>query len=138
VAEDDADDRLLLEEAMRAGGFREDIRFARSGSEVMDYLQRRGAYAGGEAPRPSLILLDLRMPGMDGFEVLAALGERPRLRPIPTVVLSTSDDAADIERCYELGANSYVVKCFKFDELVERMRGICRYWLTLSSLPDAR
>jgi CheY-like chemotaxis protein len=75
------------------------------------------------------------MPGMDGFEVLAALAAAPRLRWIPTVVLSTSDAAADIQRCYVLGANSFVIKCFKFDELVTRMREICRYWLTLSSLP---
>ena len=82
-----------------------------NGDDALDFLYRRGPYAGpGNAPRPSLILLDLNMPGTDGREVLSDIKNNESLKTIPVIVLTTSSDARDIESCYQSGANSYVTK----------------------------
>ncbi|RMH50656.1 MAG: response regulator [Zetaproteobacteria bacterium] len=136
LADDDADDRLLIEDALREveGEFRLDL--VGDGAELMAYLHRRGAFrhlAG--TPLPGLILLDLNMPRMDGRMALRALRSDPELRRIPVVILSASDAGCDIQEGYELGANSFVCKPASFDGLVTMMRTLTDYWFRLVALP---
>jgi len=136
MAEDDADDRLLAKDALSECGIAEDVQFVENGEELLDYLQRRGKFT--ESPRPSLILLDLNMPRKDGREVLQEIKSNPRLRRIPVVVLTTSNADTDIERAYDLGANSFICKPVTFDSLVSIMRTIAQYWLVTTKLPDKK
>src|SRR4051794_29505583 len=103
MADDDADDRLLTQEALQESRLANELRFARDGEELMDYLLHRGAYADPDsAPRPGLILLDLNMPRVDGREALAQIKSHPSLRQIPIIVLSTSQAEEDVYRTYDL------------------------------------
>ena len=136
MAEDDADDRLLVKDALQECQWNADLRFVENGEELLDYLLRQGKYKRAEeSPRPRLILLDLNMPKKDGREVLRDIRARPELRRIPVVVLTTSKADTDIERTYELGANSYIAKPVQFDGLVNLMRVISEYWFKTVELP---
>jgi CheY-like chemotaxis protein len=107
-----------------------DVRHVRDGEEALEYLMQRGRYANpDDAPRPTLLLLDLRLPKQDGFEVLEQIKSTPSLSEIPTVILSTSHRDSDIERAYELDANSYLVKPLDFDKFAELIGQIARFWL---------
>jgi CheY-like chemotaxis protein len=137
LAEDDPDDRMLVQDAVAEGRLANDLRCVEDGEELMDYLHRRGRYSGGdEAPRPGLILLDLNMPRKDGREALQEIKADPSLRQIPVVVLTTSKAEEDIFRSYDLGANSYVTKPVTFQSLVDLMKTLRRYWLEIVELPD--
>jgi CheY-like chemotaxis protein len=139
VAEDDADDRDFLRDAFASSGLRAELRFVEDGEELLDYLLRRGAFAArGQSPRPSLVLLDLNMPRMDGRTALQRLRAEPSLRRVPVVVLSTSIDDADIDRCYELGANAYVNKPSRPAMLGEVARELMRWWFGTVELPVPR
>jgi CheY-like chemotaxis protein len=136
MAEDDADDRLLVKDALEECQWNADLRFVENGEELLDYLLRQGKYKRAEeSPRPRLILLDLNMPKKDGREVLRDIRARPELRRIPVVVLTTSKADTDIARTYELGANSYIAKPVQFDGLVNLMRVISEYWFKTVELP---
>jgi CheY-like chemotaxis protein len=136
MAEDDADDRLLVKDALEECQWNADLRFVENGEELLDYLLRRGKYRQAEqSPRPGLILLDLNMPKKDGREVLRDIRARPELRRIPVVVLTTSRADTDIEKIYELGANSFISKPVQFDELVNVMRMLSQYWFKTVELP---
>ncbi len=138
IAEDDEDDRLLMQEALQASARDAEVRFVEDGEDLSEYLGRRGAYAEpGAAPRPHLILLDLRMPRKDGWEVLAELKGDPDLRSIPVVVFSTSNAEIDVRRSYELGASSYITKPRNYRALADGVSGIEHYWLHLARLPEA-
>jgi CheY-like chemotaxis protein len=109
MADDDADDCLLVMDAMQELRLAHDLRFVHDGEELADYLYRRGEYANGQnAPRPDLILLDLKMPKKDGREVLRELKSDPRFRRIPVVALTSSTAADDVAFSYDAGVNSYV------------------------------
>jgi CheY-like chemotaxis protein len=137
LAEDDADDRMLVQDAVAEGRLANDLRCVEDGEELMDYLHQRGRYSGGDAaPRPGLILLDLNMPRKDGREALQEIKADPALRQIPVVVLTTSKAEEDIFRSYDLGANSYVTKPVTFQSLVDLMRTLGRYWLEIVELPN--
>lgn len=136
LAEDDPDDRMLVQDAVAEGRLVNDFRYVEDGEELMDYLHQRGRYAGeGAAPRPGLILLDLNMPRKDGREALREIKADPSLRQIPVVVLTTSKAEEDIFRSYDLGANSFVTKPVTFKSLVNLMTGLGRYWLEIVELP---
>jgi Response regulators consisting of a CheY-like receiver domain and a winged-helix DNA-binding domain len=136
MAEDDADDRLLVKDALQECQWNADLRFVENGEELLDYLLRQGKYKKAEeSPRPGLILLDLNMPKKDGREVLRDIRGHADLRRIPVVVLTTSKADIDIERTYELGANSYIAKPVQFDGLVNLMRMISQYWFKTVELP---
>jgi CheY-like chemotaxis protein len=136
MAEDDADDRLLVKDALQECQWNADLRFVENGEELLDYLLRQGKYKRAEeSPRPGLILLDLNMPKKDGREVLRDIRAHAELRRIPVVVLTTSRADTDIERTYELGANSYIAKPVQFDGLVNLMRMISQYWFKTVELP---
>jgi CheY-like chemotaxis protein len=138
LAEDDPDDRMLVQDAVAEGRLVNEVRCVEDGEELMDYLHQRGPYAGdGAAPRPGLILLDLNMPKKDGREALKEIKADPALRQIPVVVLTTSKAEEDVFRSYDLGANSFVTKPVTFQSLVELMKTLNRYWLEIVELPGA-
>jgi CheY-like chemotaxis protein len=136
VAEDDEDDRLMLEDAWAENRMANDLRFVRDGEELMDYLLRRGAFAApGAAPRPGLILLDLNMPRKDGREALQEIKADPSLRRIPVVILTTSKAEEDVLRSYSIGVSSFITKPVSFEALVSTVRDMGRYWFDIVRLP---
>jgi CheY-like chemotaxis protein len=136
MAEDDADDRLLVKDALKECQWDADLRFVENGEELLDYLLRQGKFRQPEqSPRPGLILLDLNMPRKDGREVLREIRANAELRRIPVVVLTTSGADTDIERIYELGANSFISKPVQFEGLVGLMRVLSQYWFRTVELP---
>ena len=138
MADDDADDRLLAKDALAECRLANELHFVENGEELLDYLQRRGKYEQlVPAPRPSLILLDLNMPKMDGREALKAIKGDKALHDIPIVVLSTSSLDQDIVRSYQLGVNSFITKPVTFPGLVDAMNVLGRYWLEIVELPPA-
>ncbi len=138
MADDDADDRLLTQDAMRDARVLNELRFVEDGGELMDYLYRRGRYAEpSSAPRPRLILLDLNMPKKDGREALQEIKADPDLRRIPVVVLTTSKAEEDIFRSYDLGASSFIIKPVTFEALVELMKAVGQYWIEFVELPPS-
>ncbi len=137
MADDDPDDRLLVEEAFKESLISNSIYFVEDGVELMDYLRKQDKYAHpGIAPTPDLILLDLNMPRKDGREALAEIKSDLHLRYIPVVVLTTSKAEEDIMRSYDIGAASYITKPVTFDGLVESIRGLGQYWVQIVRLPD--
>lgn len=139
MADDDADDRRLTQEALEEGRLINDVRFVDNGEELMDYLHRSGRYAApADAPRPGLILLDLNMPRKDGRTVLKEIKSDPDLRQIPVVVLTTSKADEDIYKSYDLGVNSYIVKPVTFEALVDILQTLEKYWFEIVELPKPR
>ena len=128
MAEDDEEDRQLVQEAWETGKLANDLRFVEDGEELMDYLYHRGKYEGlGSPPRPGLILLDLNMPKKDGREALEEIKADPELRRIPVVVLTSSTTEEDILRSYDLGASSYITKPVTFEQLTRVVAQLADY-----------
>ena len=136
VADDDADDRLMVKEAFEEARLANGIEFVEDGVELMDYLLKRGKYSDLDEPfLPGLILLDLNMPRMDGREALAEIKADPNLRRIPVVALTTSKAEEDVFRAYDLGVSSFITKPVTFDEFVNTMRTVTDYWFQIVQLP---
>ena len=136
MADDDADDRRLTQEAFEEGRLINDLRFVENGEQLMEYLRRQGKWAPpAEAPRPGLILLDLNMPRKDGRTVLKEIKTDPELRQIPVCVLTTSKADEDIYKSYDLGVNSYIVKPVTFEALVDILQTLEKYWFEIVELP---
>ena len=136
VAEDDADDRFLLETAFAENGFKGKLEFVENGVELLEYLRNLNASENNaEHPLPGFILLDLNMPKKDGREVLKEIKEDPRFKKIPVIVFTTTKNENEINRCYELGANTYVVKPVGFDNLVKTIEDIRSYWFSTAQIP---
>jgi CheY-like chemotaxis protein len=138
MADDDEDDRLMAREAFSEVKLLNDFHTVEDGEELMDYLRRTGKYGNpGSAPRPGLILLDLNMPKKDGRQALKEIKADPGLRTIPIVVLTTSKAEEDILRSYDLGVNSFIIKPVTFDQLVDIMKTLTKYWFEIVELPPA-
>jgi len=135
VAEDDADDCLLMQDAFTESGFNGVVRFVGDGEELMDRLLHRGRHANTDSPRPDLILLDLNMPRKDGREALAEIRRHAEFSRLPVVIFTTSRADTDISRVYELGANSFVTKPAAFDALISTVKSITGYWFGIVELP---
>jgi CheY-like chemotaxis protein len=136
MADDDPDDCMLAQEALREARLANPLRTVGDGEELMDYLHHRGVYADPQsAPRPGLILLDLNMPRKDGREALREIKQDPTLRQIPVVVLTTSRAEEDILRSYDLGVNSFCAKPVTFEGLVQLMHTLACYWFEIVELP---
>ena len=132
MAEDDSDDRLLAQDALKESGLAAELRFVEDGVELLDYLSRRNEFSEpGSAPRPGLIILDLNMPRKDGREALQEIKAHPEWRKIPVVVLTTSTAEPDVTRVYELGGNSFISKPVSFDSLVSLMKSVVNYWFNV-------
>jgi two-component system response regulator len=128
LVEDNADDVELTVHAFRKARWEDDIIIARDGETALDYLF--GAESCGGVPLcPALVLLDINLPGINGHEVLRQLRERPSTRRVPVVVLTTSDDEADILRSYDLGVNSYLRKPVEFRDFTSLVQQLGLYWL---------
>jgi CheY-like chemotaxis protein len=137
MVEDDPNDILLTQRAFMQASLVNPLRIVRDGEEAMNYLGGRDAYADrSRYPLPSLILLDLKLPKKSGLEVLEFLRAQPSLKQTPVIVLTSSQESADIERAYALGANSYLLKPVGFDGLLEMVKAIGMYWVLLNQSPD--
>lgn len=136
IAEDDAEDRMLLAEAFSENRLSNLVHFVENGVDLMEYLQRKNKYSDMRTyPRPGIIILDLNMPKMDGREALKELKNNPDFKEIPVVVLTTSKTEEDVIRSYGLGVNSFITKPVSFDALVNVIRDLGRYWLEVVELP---
>jgi CheY-like chemotaxis protein len=136
VADDDEEDRMLIQDAMEESKLLNPLHFVVDGQEAMDYLNHRGKFVDLEKnPMPGLILLDLNMPKKDGREVLKEIKSNPTLRSIPVVILTTSKAEEDILRTYDLGVNSYITKPVTFDALVDIIKNLGKYWFEIVSIP---
>ena len=134
LAEDNEDHRFLTVRALRdLRDVQLEIDTVADGEEALDYVHGRKGYVGRK--RPDLVLLDIKMPKVDGLEVLRQLKEHPDLKAIPTVVLSSSDRVEDINTAYELGGNSYVTKPATLSGMREGLRQLGEYWSGLVTLP---
>lgn len=140
LADDDPEDRDLMRLAMgRANLARERLRTVEDGNDLLDYLRHMGKYADdlAESPAPVLLLLDLRMPRRDGFSALAEIRRDPALRKLPVVVMTTSNNHDDVQRSYDLGANSFISKPTSLSSLVAAVQTLSDYWFSCVSLPGA-
>lgn len=136
LVDDDSNDVLLIQRAFRKAGLARSLKVVRDGEQAIEYLDGRGQYADREQfPLPFLLLLDLKMPGTNGFEVLRWARGEPELKRLLVVVLTSSSLQADVDRAYELGANSYLVKPVEFDEMVSLLARFEAYWTELNRLP---
>lgn len=136
LVEDNPDHEELIRRAFAEAEPRVTLAVARHGEEALDYLHRRGDYRDPKtSPRPRLILLDLRLPRVDGLEVLGEIKSTPALRATPVVVLTTSDSEHDVARAYAQHANSYLVKPAEFSRIRELIDGVQSYWLDMNRLP---
>ena len=132
LVEDNLDDVELALLALQASGMESEAVVARDGQEALDYLQRA---VHGSGAKPEVILLDLKLPRIDGFEVLKRVRANPATRYLPIVILSSSREERDLITCYELGANSYIQKSLDFSIFSESVRQIGQYWLCLNEVP---
>jgi two-component system response regulator len=136
VVEDNPDDELLMLRALKKNNIANPIVIAHDGVEALDYLFARGKFEGrNPADIPALILLDLKLPKVDGFEVLKAIRADARLKYIPVVILTSSDQDRDVIDGYDLGANSYVRKPVDFEEFVDATGKLGLYWLLVNKQP---
>ena len=135
IADDDADDRMLIEDAFRESRLSNPLAFVENGEELLHYLRCEGKFSKRSGPAPRLILLDLNMPKMDGRTALKHLQADPELRRIPVVVLTTSKAEEDILRTYDLGVSSFITKPVTFQGLVDVVRALNSYWIEIVELP---
>ena len=137
LVEDDVNEVFLMQRAFQKAGLKNPLQVARDGQEAIDYLNHQGQFIDTmRYPSPALMLLDLKMPRKNGFEVLEWLRQQPGLKPLIVIVLSSSSLITDINRAYDLGANSYLVKPGDFDALIQLVKTLDAYWLTLNQNPD--
>jgi CheY-like chemotaxis protein len=134
LADDDADDRLLMAEAFEENNIPCILKFVEDGVDLLDYLTKKGKYDLDTDDIPDLILLDINMPRKDGKEALKEIKENPLLKHIPVVMFSTSKSPEDVTITYKLGANSFIVKPSSFEGLLEVTKTIQKYWLDTVSI----
>lgn len=135
LVEDNADDVDLTLRALKKSNIHNEVVVARDGQEALDYLFSTGPYAGKPNPVPQVILLDLKLPRVDGLEVLRRLREDSRTCFVPVVILTSSTEERDLVRGYQLGANSYVHKPVDFSQFMDATRALGAYWLALNVMP---
>lgn len=137
VVEDEPDDFRQIVKAFRDSHLANPVYHCVDGDEALDFLYRRGDYTNPEAaPRPSIILLDLKLPGTSGKVVLRTIKDDPDLKTIPVVVLTASHEPQDVAACYEAGANSYICKPVTFDGYLQAVRSLDEFWFQITILPD--
>jgi CheY-like chemotaxis protein len=135
LVEDDPNDVELTLSALTESHLANEVVVARDGEEALDYLFRRGTYASRGEANPAVMLLDLKLPKVDGLEVLERVKADPHLRAIPVVVLTSSREEQDLVRSYHLGTNAYVVKPVDFHEFVEAVRELGLFWAVVNHPP---
>ena len=137
LAEDNLNDAELTMTALRANRLANEIVLVRDGAEALDYLYARGAFADRPPRRPALMLLDLKMPKVDGLEVLKRVKQDPALRALPVVVLTSSREEQDLVASYDLGVNAYVVKPVAFDAFLHAVQTLGGFWAVVNEPPPS-
>jgi len=137
LAEDNANDVELTLTALRENRVINEVVVVRDGEEALDYLYKRNRYADRPGGNPALVLLDLKMPKVDGIEVLRHVKADPALRSIPVVVLTSSREEQDLVRTYDLGVNAYVVKPVDFHEFIDAVKLLGGFWAVVNETPPA-
>jgi CheY-like chemotaxis protein len=137
LVEDNLNDTELVLNALKRNNLANDVVTARHGGEALDYLFRRGTYAGREGDDPIFILLDLKMTKVNGLEVLQELKADEKLKLVPVVMLTTSSEESDLVKSYRLGVNAYVVKPVDFTQFVEVIRQLGIFWAVINKPPPS-
>jgi CheY-like chemotaxis protein len=135
LVDDSPRDTELVIEALAANHLANEVLSVSDGAEALDYLYRRGQFAGRTDGQPAVVLLDLKMPKVDGMEVLRQLKGNPELRVIPVVVMTSSREEQDLLNSYQLGVNAYVVKPMKFTEFMQAVTQLGAFWAILNEAP---
>ena len=135
LVEDNPKDKELTLNALEASQLANEIIVLKDGAEALDFLYRRGFYAGRTTPDPAVVILDIKMPKVDGLQVLATVKGDPELRHLPVVMLTSSREEADLLRSYQLGVNAFVVKPVGFREFFEAIQDVGVFWAVLNEPP---
>lgn len=135
LVDDSPRDTELALDALAEHNLANEVIALRDGVEALDYLYRRGEFAGRPPGNPAVILLDLKMPKVDGLEVLRQLKADPQLKVIPVVMMTSSREEKDLVNSYQLGVNAYVVKPLSFQEFIEAMKSLSVFWAVLNQPP---
>lgn len=137
IVDDSPEDYEAIYRALRKFGAENSIYHCIDGDQALDFLYKRGQYAAAMlSERPGIVLLDLNLPGTDGFEVLSNIKKNNDLKKIPLIIFTTSNDPADVDRCYKAGANSYVQKPVHLNGFMSAIKVIRDYWLLTTILPE--
>ncbi|PJK12622.1 two-component system response regulator [Lysobacteraceae bacterium NML07-0707] len=136
LAEDSPADAEMAIDALREANLANPIVHVEDGVEVMDYLLRRGQFANREPGEPAVLLLDIKMPRMDGLEVLQQLRENDQFKALPVVILSSSREESDLARSWNLGVNAYVVKPVDIMQFFEAVKTLGRFWAVFNQSPE--
>ncbi|MEI6219513.1 MAG: response regulator [bacterium] len=135
LAEDNPRDAELTIEALAANNLANRVHYVRDGVEVMEYLNSTGVHNTRKSGNPAVVILDIKMPRMDGIEVLKAIRADPALKLLPVVMLTCSRNDQDLIHCYQHGANAYVVKPVKFADFVETVKHLAIFWGMINEIP---
>ena len=135
LVEDNPKDAELTLVALDEYHLANEVLHLRDGAQALDFLYRRGEFAGRSNGQPALVLLDLKMPKVDGLEVLRQMKSDPELKKIPVVIMTSSREEQDLVNSYELGVNAYVVKPVKFQEFIEAVKQVGAFWAVLNEPP---
>lgn len=137
LVEDNLKDVDLTLAALAEHNLANEVVVARDGAEALDYLYRRGAHAGRDDTLPAVVLLDIKMPKLNGIEVLRQMKSDPELKRVPIVMLTSSNEEPDLAACYDLGVNAYVVKPVDFSQFVDAVKQVGAFWAVLNEAPPA-
>ena len=135
LVDDDPNDVELTLTALAESNLANEVVTARNGAEALDYLYQRGKFSARQDEFPAVILLDLKMPKVSGIEVLRQIKADADLKLIPVVVLTSSREATDLEQCYQLGVNAYVVKPVRIEDFISAIKTIGIFWAVINELP---
>jgi CheY-like chemotaxis protein len=135
VEDDPGDVEMIVEVLKKEAEIANEVVVARDGAEALDYLKREGAYAGRPAGDPIVVLLDIKLPKVNGIEVLRTLKRTEGLKTLPVVMLTSSREPSDLEQCYKLGVNAYVVKPVKFEDFFAAVKTVGVFWAMLNETP---
>jgi CheY-like chemotaxis protein len=136
LVEDSPADAEMTLRALRRNNLANKVHWVKDGEEALDYVFGRGAYAGREPTLPRLVMLDLKMPKVDGIEVLRTLKSEALTRAVPVVIMTSSNEERDVVASYQLGVNSYIVKPVQFDAFLETVANIGLYWVLTNRVPN--
>jgi CheY-like chemotaxis protein len=136
MADDSENDVELARRALVQGKLANDVVVVADGAEALDFLYRRGSFSSRNPTNPMMVLLDINMPKVNGFEVLARMKGDPHLASIPVVMLTSSRQGPDVDECYRLHANAYVVKPVDFEQFSDAVKAIGKFWAILNEVPQ--
>lgn len=136
LVDDSANDVTLIKSALAEVNFGNNIVVAEDGEEAIDFLYNRGKFTGYTGGKPIFILLDIKMPLMDGIEVLKIIRKDPEFNLIPVIMLTSSRDTHDLQECYDNGANSFVVKPVNMSSFMQVVKDLGKYWVVINELPS--